>query len=1053
MKNIFKGKIMDFFRKAGIAIILGAALLQLSIVGLIHLGRMPVIEAYTQEYNELISMDSRQMAYQSFNIAPYKTRDVFISDEQEASFDFTSVGLSWHELAPAGTRVEAEIRFNVNGKWSDWLDIEEEEDPLEEAKKFGIASSNPASSMQYKFIMYGDGNASPLISNTQWTFIRAGEKISSKPVPSPKFSSNPVLSNATMLALNANSGTTVITRSAWGANESYRYLPDGKELNLIDRDPDFYQKYKNELQYSRVVDEDQSGNPYVWPLQYPEEVNKFIIHHTATTKNLDDPKQAIRDIYYYHAVSRGWGDIGYNYVVDQTGKVYEGRFGGEGVIGAHSGPGNHGSIGIAVLGNYQDNPISEQAVVSISRFINGKGKVHDIDTDSYSDFRGQNRPNIFGHRDIMSTTCPGEFLYAKLPLIRALSARSFNLKDKYIKDYDYQDQSEIYYLEIKPLEEMTVKIKIENIGKVNWNDETFIVVTQDDVFKNVISFPNKNGAVLSMINEKEVKPGEIATFDVKIKGGTVGNSVSLNIAPLVNGVKKIDDYIVLPVSIQQPIFKYEIKESNLPAEFIQREETFEGWVKLKNTGNVPWENMVLGDTTASVAPGETQQFNFSFKAPSKAGEYTEILTPKLEGTTFSSSPEISFRTLVYKQDYDAEFVSRTLVSNWEQGNSYTMSINFRNSGRQEWNENNLKATFLKKDSGLIIDELTMSPSTVAIGKTANINFTVKVKKEAEISTARPLLVNLQMDSHRIGQPVQFKYNIKAKSFQSVEEAVPEIRIKLGFDGNPEITANGSFDLYSNQNFLSTLSAGDIAKVSYENGKYKVTTDNLAFVKAEEIRFVPSSNAILKINNFEHRPAWNQDLNDNQYRGILEVRMVDDKLVVINELAIEDYLKGLGEVSNSELPEKIKAVIIAARSYAKFYTDVDEKFPGKPYHLDDNPDVSQKYLGYGLEKRSPNVSNAVLDTKGKVIGFNGKIVKAPYFNQSDGTSTKSAESVWGWTHTPYLIGVDDSLCDGDTFLGHGVGLSGCGAHAMAQAGSTYQEILKHYYTNIEILDLY
>ena len=111
-------------------------------------------------------------------------------------------------------------------------------------------------------------------------------------------------------------------------------------------------------------------------MQYPEEIKKIIVHHTASTKNLDDPMQAMRDIYYYHAISRGWGDIGYNYIIDTSGNIYEGRFGGEGVIAAHSGPANHGSIGIAVLGNYQSDQVPEAVTNSLNKLINLKSKIH-----------------------------------------------------------------------------------------------------------------------------------------------------------------------------------------------------------------------------------------------------------------------------------------------------------------------------------------------------------------------------------------------------------------------------------------------------------------------------------------------------------------------------------------------------------------------------------------------------------------------------------------------------------------------------------------------------
>ena len=145
--------------------------------------------------------------------------------------------------------------------------------------------------------------------------------------------------------------------------------------------------------------------------------------------------------------------------------------------------------------------------------------------------------------------------------------------------------------------------------------------------------------------------------------------------------------------------------------------------------------------------------------------------------------------------------------------------------------------------------------------------------------------------------------------------------------------------------------------------------------------------------------------------------------------------------------------MAARTYARYYSTISEKFSGKPYHLEDSPETSQKYLGYGLEKRSPNVVKAVADTKGEVVTYKSKLVKTPYFNQSDGKATKSAKDVWGWTDTPYLVSVKDSYCAADKFLGHGVGLSGCGAKGMAEQGFKYQDILRYYYTSVDITDLY
>lgn len=1067
--------------------------LAVSTLALKNLAQSTQTKALTIPAEDLIVMDSQQVATSDPQLlAPYKTYDSFISNEISPGFEFTSVGGSWNEIAPEGTMVNVQVKFKNENKWSEWIDLEEEEDFSPEnnndyvadedghfhtssdtpVTKYAMASTDKATALKYRFIFYGDGTKVPLVQNVDWTYIKTAPEIfptiSTKSTAKPKYSAD----TGTLVALE-NNPTGVISRTQWGANESLRYLSDNSITpQLVQLDPDFYDKYAEELGYSRVVEADEKGDKYKWPLQYPEKVSKIVIHHTAGTNNLDNPTQAIRDIYHYHAITRGWGDIGYNYIVDQQGNIYEGRYGGEGVIGAHSGAGNHGSIGIAILGNYQESEVPQDAIVKLSQFIYKKSKIHDIATDGTSEFRGKDRPNIFGHRDIMATACPGEFLYNKIPVVRVLSAQRFDLKEKFVKDYAFQDHSEIYYLEVKPNQSRDVKLKLENIGKVDWNSQTYIELSETDDMTSVVSFPGKQSNRLATMQESSVKPGETATFNFTVNSHNKAKTVYLNLKPVINGSQAAEDNLVIPLTVQQPVYKYQFVGGKMPPQTMKAGTAFEGFIRLENNGNVDWTISGSSSTTVYlksnslgilgslqegvVQPGETGTFNFTFTAPPKAGVYKEIFNPVMEGASWISSNEVSFETTVYEREYHGEVISKTTKRDWEQGKNYTISINMRNIGINEWTDGNLKATVVKEKT-LEVEDLSMTPKTVKPGQSATMSFTVKIAANEELDE-QVMLVRPMMNGFRLAnKPSYFQYRIVEPKLQTVDdETQPKIRVKLGFEGlDPEITANGTFDVMAGQNLLTTLSAGEIAKVTREGDKYRVKAGETNFVKAEEIRFLPKTNSILKIKNYEHRPSWNETLNDNEYRGALEVREIDGKLVVVNELYLEDYLKGLGEVSNTELTEKIKSILVAARTYAKYYIDVDQKFPGKPYHLDDNPDVSQKYLGYGFEKRAPNIASAVEDTKGKVVTFDGKLVKTPYFNQSDGVRTKSAQEVWGWTTTPWLVSVSDTTCTGGSgqFLGHGVGMSGCGAKGMAENGSTFTEILQHYYTGIEITDLY
>ncbi len=905
-----------------------------------------------------ITMKSMQLSDSSMLIDPFKSVDHYLSSEKKSSFDFSSIAASWAENSRDGSRIELQIQFKVDNKWGDWIDLEEE---IEAEKgdtklKYAMASTNPAQSFRYKFTMYSDGSFSPSISNLKWTFINAAE---------PR-------QNSSSKLLTSSSSTTntfdIINRRSWGANESLRYMSassQGKEPDLVELGDDFYTKFAYELKLSKVIKTDSSGRQYIWPLQYPTKIRKIIVHHTATNSSLDNPAQAIRDIYYYHAVSRGWGDIGYNYIIDQNGKIYEGRYGGEGVIGAHAGSGNNGSIGIAVLGNYEDSIVPSKVLNSLEDLIAQKSKIHNLDPTGSSSFRGKIMPNIIGHKDIMATTCPGRNLYSALAIIRKTSKSKISnigtSKQLYVNDYDYEYMSDIFSIDLENKQSKNITLELKNTGKITWNKDTFIVVDQNPAFAGLLSFPTKSGVKLATMQESSVKSGQTATFKFTVSALDKADTVYMNIAPIINDKKKISNYTILPVTVRSQSYKYElVNQKGLPA-IAKKGQKLSAWVELKNTGTATWyasgnNSTKLGtdhprDSLSQfnglkeatrianmepdiVRPGEIAKFIIEFNAPNSPGHYKQYFSPVVEGKT------------------------------WMQ------------------------------DTGLFVE--------------TTVEGTVE------------------------------SYNDD------------DIRVKIGFEGSPIIKANGYFDIYAGGRFVAGLSPTESVQITKVGSNFRIKTSKQSFLKSGPIRLMPVSGAILKIDNFEHRPEWNPNLNDNEYRGILEIANVNNILTVINELSLEHYLRGLGEVRDADPTEKIKTIMVAARTYALYYMGDIRKFPGKPYDLDDDPEASQRYLGYGFEKRAPHITAAVIATQGEVVTYKGKLVKTPYFNQSDGVKTKSAKEKWGWDDTPYLISVDDSYCKSSgEFLGHGVGLSGCGAVEMARLGFNYQSILKYYYTGIEI----
>ena len=138
--------------------------------------------------------------------------------------------------------------------------------------------------------------------------------------------------------------------------------------------------------------------------------NKITIHHTVQGPSANGPA-AVRQVQEYHQRNNSWCDIGYHFMIDRDGSIYEAN--PEDRVGAHVGGANTGNLGISLVGNFEDEqPSSAQinATAQLVRHLSGK---YDIALDS---------SHIKGHRDQGSTACPGANLYAKLSQIISTSA-------------------------------------------------------------------------------------------------------------------------------------------------------------------------------------------------------------------------------------------------------------------------------------------------------------------------------------------------------------------------------------------------------------------------------------------------------------------------------------------------------------------------------------------------------------------------------------------------------------------------------------------------------
>ena len=167
----------------------------------------------------------------------------------------------------------------------------------------------------------------------------------------------------------------VISRSEWGANDpKYSY----------------------------------SNHPYF---------DKMTLHHAAGwgAKSLDEGKAAVKSIQEFHQDGRGWSDIGYHFVVDMAGNIYQGR--PETVLGAHVGGANTGNIGVCILGCYHP-PETSITCRDEMTYNTEKSLIHLYAW--ISDTYGIEPTVLKGHRDYFGTTsCPGDNVWPMLTQMRA----------------------------------------------------------------------------------------------------------------------------------------------------------------------------------------------------------------------------------------------------------------------------------------------------------------------------------------------------------------------------------------------------------------------------------------------------------------------------------------------------------------------------------------------------------------------------------------------------------------------------------------------------------
>lgn len=809
-------------------------------------------------------------------------------------------------------------------------------------------------------------------------------------------------------------------------------------------------------------------------------VERIIIHDTGcdsanpTCNNNQNPVATIQGIYRYHAVTRGWGDIGYNYIIDQQGRIYEGRFGGNGVRAAHvyvdrtKDNFNFGTIGITVLGNYAKIQPSEAVYQSLTRLVGWLAAANNLDSQGTrsssiwnlltSEFSSlYNGPIVVGHKDVeKGNPDPATFDFARIRREAATFAAKY-------KNYIYQVDSlpKIYKI-FSGTRQIYNDLPTYTSTGGTYQKSVIISQTQIDLFSESRFLKYPDGSLLQIKDEPTIyliQDGKKRNLDVTAKQFAalgfdfarvrVVQEADLASYPESEAIKYGPDKELL--SDGQRVFLIQGgKKRWIPSGTLFTALNY-NWSKVKLAA-ADLKNylddavLTYPDGTLLQATGGETVYLVSGGKLAKFISAEIFLNLK---NSWAKVKKIPAEELAYYSTGNfVKYKEGALIRPKDENNVYLIS-----GGQPQ-----------------IVDGPTFKKKKY---KWANVlvisaqDFHILYRGEILISpTSSPSPSALPSPSptpspSSLASPSSSPTSLPTPSTTPTSASEPKMRVAIFEVLTPTVTltANTAFNILDKSGQIVAT------KNANENYVYTIGTKSEAFAK-----IVPqSTDGIVQIVSYEDHPSWKPTLNYNQFHGSVEIAYSakSSKIWAVNELNLEDYLNGIAEISSTDATEYQRSMIVAARTYAQYYIQKGGKRGTDEVYILNNTASDQLYKGYAREILAPSIIQAARDTKGEIITYNGNPIVSAYSSGAadlQTVGTKSACSLWGSQYCQagfeYLKGgVKDpagaeysyTACSG---ANHCVGLSGAGARAFAKAGTkNYQEILKYYYPGTEVKKIY
>lgn len=573
---------------------------------------------------------------------------------------------------------------------------------------------------------------------------------------------------------------------------------------------------------------------------------------------------------------------------------------------------------------------------------------------------------------------------------------------------------------------------------------------------------------------RDVHYGETVAVNANVKAPPYGGRYELAVQMKHQGVTYFSPKGVATVNRNVSVtydYKAQFRSDTTPASMFAW-TTYAAPVTVKNTGRSTWPKRgtvglgyrwyqgtkllssqgIRTYPTVDVGPGRSYTFAAKVRPPGVSGALTLRWDMVHTGVTWFSSKGVAVanRRVTVGYNYKASFTKVVVPAKQYANRKATATVDVVNASRMTWPAGgpiglnyvwvNSKRQAVLKGAAPVYPRSWVNPQK-------KYTFKIQVKAPATVG-----VYTLKFDMlHKTGKTTMKWFETAgSRPYRTTVTVSPSARATIS--GYSPSGAATSYRVMVDGKAVKSL-PGSKLEVVYYNGAYTLTAPKYKFYTKSYPRFVPGKGTIMKVNSMRYA---------NLFRSNLAVRYspahssggrsIPGQLWVINEVSMQNYLKGLLEEPQTFPPSAFKALVIAMRSYAYSVKAEHKHNADEPFDLCSSTDQQyyggdcQQYYGYTTETLGPTHPNRqsklVDDTNGVVMTYGGKVIRAAYFGHCD-----------GWTRNgprPYLKAKRDKMCDGLKLTAHGLGMCmHAAAYRASKMGWTAARILTYYYTGVKI----